>query len=302
MTAKDSTAGPTIAVVGSRGFLGRALVRAARAGRARIAELGRNDPLAAPDGSPAPAVASADVVYYFASTVNPATAEQYPDRAERDLAVFRAFVRSVHRTPRPPAIVLPGSGGTVYDTRLQPPYHEDAPLAPVSRYGRIKRAMEQVLLEERPDGCRAVVVRISNVYGPGQPVGTGQGVIANWLHAVLEGREVVLYGAESTTRDFVYIDDVAAALLRVADSKRCPLVINVGSGSPTSLAELMKAIDDVVSPEKLRIRKEPARGFDVRHNFLDVDLARVELGWKPQVSLREGIARTWDALRRTLGE
>jgi UDP-glucose 4-epimerase len=156
-------------------------------------------------------------------------------------------------------------------------------------------AIEQLLFEATE--IESVAMRISNAYGPGQLKGNGFGVIAHWLASAAEGKPLRMYGDSNTTRDFVYIDDVCDAFLRILSSDDPPSVVNIGSGVPTSLAELAEIITDTV--DGVDILHEPDRGFDVARTWLDVSRAKTALGWEPQVQLREGISRTWGVLSAT---
>lgn len=182
----------------------------------------------------------------------------------------------------------------MYDTDQEPPYAELSPLKPIGRFGATKIEVEQ-LLRETP-GIESVAMRISNAYGPGQPTGTGLGVIAHWLAAAAEGEPLRIFGSPETTRDFIYIDDVCDAFLRVISSEAPPSIVNIGSGTPTTLAEVAEIITDVV--DEVGIVHEPDRGFDVSRSWLDIRRAKEMLGWEPTAPLREGITRTWEHNRQ----
>jgi UDP-glucose 4-epimerase len=292
--SKDSVEHPTVVVVGARGFLGRGLVPALEREGPGVVALGREDAIVDARGKLTPAIARARAVYYLASTTNPKIANDHPDRVERDMKTFSLFLRAAAREDSPPVVVFPSSGGTVYDVSHPPPYDETSSVRASSVYGRAKLTMERALIEHL--GERGRILRISNAYGPGQPVGTGQGVIAHWLHSALHGQEIQIFGDENVTRDFVFVDDVTAAFVRVAGSEHHLRVINIGSGLPTSLGELIDVMLDVVGRKTQRVARFPARGFDAPHSFLDTTRARAELAWKPEVSLHEGVERTWRSL------
>ena len=196
-----------------------------------------------------------------------------------------------------PTVVLLSSGGTVDDPQGRAPYDEQAPTRPLSAYGAAKLALESLLAERAPG--RHVTLRVANAYGPGQPVGSGQGVIAHWLRAAWRGEPVRLFGDPATTRDYVYVEDISDALVAVAASTGpLPPVLNVGSGRPTTLQELAETVLDVVADAALELVVEPARSFDVPRTWLDVGLARGVLGWTPRTPLRHRIVLSWDAVRR----
>jgi UDP-glucose 4-epimerase len=155
--------------------------------------------------------------------------------------------------------------------------------------------MEQLI---RSRSRRFVIVRAANVYGPGQPARKGQGVVAHWLRATLERRPVDIYGRDDVARDYVYIDDLVDALIRAGTAADpLPDVVNVGSGVPVTLAELVNAMQTAISPWPLTVARHPARAFDAPSTWLDVSLAEAALGWKPCTQLAEGLRATWHELR-----
>jgi UDP-glucose 4-epimerase len=279
-----------VAVVGSTGFIGRAVVPALQRAGWEIDAFSRARPFPAA----ASRAALPDAVVHLASTVNPRIAERYPDQAAADLATLREVLASLAgRGARGVRFVLPSSGGTVYDPSTPPPYDESSPTAPLSAYGRTKLRMEEILHEAAREGTvRPVILRLSNVYGEGQPLGTGQGVIIHWLHAAATGQEAVLFGDPSATRDYVHLDDAAVAFCRALEAEDPPSVVNIGSGRATSLGDLADLVEEIVGTE-FRVRREADRGFDVAHSYLVVRRAAEQLGWRPKVELRQGLALTW---------
>lgn len=288
--------GSGVAVVGAAGFLGSALVAAARRCGLSPAGYTRADPCLLADGRPAPGVAGAGTVFWLASGITPAVAETSPGRVRADREAFAAFLSQVRDLQRPPRVVLLSSGGTVYDPAADPPYGESAPTRPRTAYGRAKLALEATLADAGlPE---AVTLRVANVYGPGQPAVSGQGVVGYWLRAAAHGEPLTVYGDPAATRDYVHVDDVAAALLAVhrAPAGALPPVLNVGSGVPTSLRTLAGAVRDAVGDPDLRVEQRPARGFDRTHTWLDVELAARTLGWRAGTPLAAGIAAAWRAV------
>ena len=238
------------------------------------------------------------VVYYLASTINPALGERYPERAEADRRAFARLLTRLARRDEPPAVVLTSSGGTVYDQRVAPPYTEDSPVRADGHYGAAKLALEEEL-HAYSGKISGVILRLANAYGPGQLAGKGQGVLGYWMRAALEGQPLVVMGDPASSRDYVYIDDVVDSMRRVGDALRAgrfphgePLVLNIGSGVRTSLAELIDVVRTVLGRD-VPVRYTVGRELDRKHVWLDVRRAYEKVGWRPATPLTEGVVAMW---------
>ncbi|HEX5404371.1 MAG TPA: NAD-dependent epimerase/dehydratase family protein [Pseudonocardiaceae bacterium] len=293
-----STSRLRAAVIGSYGFIGAQLhAKLAMAGAA-VTGFTRQDPIFGPDGRPHEKLLAADVLFYLATSVSPGTAEQRPDLVASDQELFATLVDRLAEEVRPPFVVLAGTGGYVYDPASPLPFGEESPVAPRTAYGRAKIDLERALAD-RAAKVPGISLRLSTVYGPGQRLRTGQGVIAHWFTAAASGRPLRLFGDPATLRDYVYIDDVVAALARVGEVGRSgaelPEVINIGSGRPTQLGELLDLVVATV-PGPVEVERLPGRGFDHYDAVLDIQLAAEVVGWRPETSLPAGLAKTWWAL------
>jgi UDP-glucose 4-epimerase len=299
---------PVAVVVGASGFLGSSVMRAMS--RLGIEAHGFTSAKPAVLGTqPDPVLCRADVVFYLASRISPAIAEREPERATEEIATFRAFLDALRENPRRPVVTLAASGGTVYDARCVPPYDEQSPVCPSSVYGKAKLEQEQALASAS-DWLAPVVLRLSNVYGPGQRTNAGYGVIGHWMKALLAGEPLRVLGHGGSSRDYVHVDDVANAMLAVLGTASAlrsadrPTVLNIGAGSPTSLDDLLRYFEATVE-RLVPVEREPARSFDRRDVWLDVRRAADVLGWRPEIGIAEGIGDTWrhhlGALREPAG-
>ena len=195
-------------------------------------------------------------------------------------------------------VVFASSGGTVYGDGASPPTSETAAKLPASPYGTAKLTSEYYLATfAQLFGLEAVALRYSNVYGPRQNPHGEAGVVAIFGKRLQAGEPITIYGDGEQTRDLVFVEDVAAANL-VAAGRPLPglssldaRAFNIGTGVETSvnrLAELLAA----AAGRSADIRRAPARTGEILRNALDVRKAGQELGWRPQVSLPDGLART----------
>lgn len=278
-----------VAVVGAAGLIGGAVVRAC--GEAAIAALPLtlDRPLVL-DGAVDDDARGVRTVVWSASRINPRMAAEHPELIAADLADLSRAIDALTALPTPPRLITFSSGGTVYGPPGVPPFKETDSVHPVNAYGEAKLAIEALLAAS---GLDTVVLRVANAYGPGQRAAHGQGVLAYWMESILAGEPVHLYGDPAATRDYVYIDDIATAVLAAQRAVAPPAIVNVGSGTATTLDHLLDALRPVVGPRSIHVVRHPPRPTDTLHSTLDSSLARTALGWEPSVSLADGVAAMW---------
>lgn len=183
------------------------------------------------------------------------------------------------------------SSAAVYGNPTQLPVTEDSPVEGVSPYGLSKLTAENyiALLCSRL-GLAYTVFRPANIYGPRQsPAGDGA-VIPSFLSCFLSGRDPVIHGNGTQTRDFVHVRDVAQAVSRalfMADGS----VLNLSSGVPTSIAELWHMIAERIGWDRPPVYGAPRPG-DISHSVLSNVKAQSALEWTPAVALGEGLEET----------
>ena len=239
------------------------------------------------------------VVIHAAWSTTPGSSAGRPAlESAAGLAPWLAFLETLRRYPTVRLLFL-SSGGTVYGNPDRLPVSEDAPLQPRSCHGAGKASAELFLSTLRPDREQeTVVLRVSNVYGPGQPWRDGFGVLRHLLQCATNGKPFTRWGDGSQVRDYLYIDDFVDAVLRMVDHPKVSGVYNVGSGSGASVQELITLFESVTA-RPVRIESQPARNGDVDRIVLDSSKIRRAVGWAPAIGLREGIALTWRWLNTT---
>ncbi|MEK7073336.1 MAG: GDP-mannose 4,6-dehydratase [Patescibacteria group bacterium] len=192
--------------------------------------------------------------------------------------------------------IFTSTGGAIYGGADVLPTPEDYPARPLSPYGASKLASELYLSSYRLTGLLPFVsLRLGNVYGPRQSPQSEAGVVATWTGMLAAGKRPMVYGDGKQTRDFVYVADVVRALL-MALRKGSYGTFNIGTGEETSVNTLLRMMRAVTGSD-LRPIYAPARPGEERRSVLAIARARRVLGWKPQVSLEQGIAKTvsWHA-------
>lgn len=234
-----------------------------------------------------PFTVDADVIFHLAAQADVQTSMQRP---EYDAAVNVVGTVNVLGAAPAAQVIFSSSGGAGYG-ECPEPASEESPFLPLSAYGIAKKCGEEYLAGwNRIHRSHHVALRFANVYGPRQDSGLEGGVVAIFLERLATGRETVIFGDGTQSRDYVYVDDIVNALLAAVGRAGGPY--NVGTGRDTTVADLHAACERVAGVEQ-PARHEPARLGDVQRSVLDARLITRELGWLPRVSLDDGLARTW---------
>ena len=196
------------------------------------------------------------------------------------------------------------TGGAIYGDTDRLPTPEDHPPQPLSPYGIHKWLGEQYLrYYAHQHGLAYTVLRYANVYGPRQNPDGEAGVVSIFLTRLLGGQPATLFAypgeEDGMVRDYVFVEDVARANLEAA-GKGAGETINIGTGVGTTTGALYRAIAEGF-PGAPEARRGEARPGDLRRSVLDARKAQKLLGWKPRVSLREGLDRTGEFFRSRSG-
>ncbi|MDO8381396.1 MAG: NAD-dependent epimerase/dehydratase family protein [Microbacterium sp.] len=172
-----------------------------------------------------------------------------PSQLDAEFDTFDAFLRLLLALPEVDrsrlAVFLASSVGGAYAAAPLPPFTEATPPAPSSAYGRTKLRMEAALAEATlAGGWRSFVARITNLYGPGQDLAKGQGLLSVIVASYVTHRPVSIYVSLDTLRDYIYEDDCArvvdAAMLRVAAEPAGTIVTKiVGAMTAQSIGAIL---------------------------------------------------------------
>jgi UDP-glucose 4-epimerase len=244
-----------------------------------------------------PQIADADVVIFAVSTDTPSSAQREPERdlITNAMAAFRVLdAASRHSVQH---MVLMSSGGTVYGVPRSLPVPEEHPTNPISAFGISRLTVEKYFrMFCFQTKVPTSILRVGNAYGERQAPDSGQGVIAAFLAALLDDREIEIWGDGSVVRDYVYAGDVAHAFVQATlrpdhNDPDVPTVLNIASGTGTRLLDLLHACAEVVGKTP-RISWLPKRSLDVPEIVLDIQSARGALEWEPDTSLEAGLALT----------
>ncbi|HEY0277008.1 MAG TPA: NAD-dependent epimerase/dehydratase family protein [Solirubrobacterales bacterium] len=237
-------------------------------------------------------------VIFCAGGLLPAASERDPGRdRELTLGPVSATLAALARHPGVRLTYL-SSGGTIYGEPARMPVDEDDPTEPISAYGRLHLECEHLIARAmRETGLGARVLRCSTVYGEHQRPDRGQGAVVTFLHRIESEQPIDLYGGGSTIRDYIYVGDVARAVVDTAAIAGGPSVLNVGSGQGTSLLELLRLAEAEVG-HRARVVEHPKRNFEIHQIVLDTTRLRELIKFEP-TPIEAGIARTLRWLEST---
>jgi UDP-glucose 4-epimerase len=198
-------------------------------------------------------------------------------------------------------VVFASTGGAIYGPTDLVPTPETSPALPIAPYGVAKLAVERYLYSYQVQhGLDSVALRFANVYGPRQTPHGEAGVVAIFARAMLFDSKAVINGDGHFTRDYVYVADTVRAVLLSLDGDENG-IFNVGTGREVDVNEVFRMLvhaTGVSVPE----RHGPDRPGDVRRSAVDANLIAARLGWRPEVTLEEGVQLTVDWFRGQLAD
>lgn len=186
------------------------------------------------------------------------------------------------------------SSGAIYGKQEQQPLHENLPPNPDSPYAVSKLSSEYyVRTIGQLWGIETVSLRVFNAYGPGQHLPPSHPpVIPNFLKQAIGNGTLVVHGSGKQTRDYVFVDDVVEGMIAAATAPTVDgQVINIGSGTETSVGELAHLIADVTESDA-KIIYNPRSDSGVNRMCADLSLAREKLDYEPEISLATGLRLT----------
>jgi len=187
--------------------------------------------------------------------------------------------------------IFSSTGGAIYGEAEEIPTPESAPTYPLSPYGIHKLTTEKYCNFYREVyGLDYTILRFANVYGPRQYKGGEAGVIAIFIDHAVTKKDCVINGDGLQTRDYVYVDDVVAALSK-AKEINYPGEINIACAKEITVLDIVKAITDSLGSD-FAPQHAPAKPGEQRRSCLSYNLAKKILNWEPQIDISEGVKRT----------
>ena len=188
-------------------------------------------------------------------------------------------------------IIYLSSGGAIYGDPKYLPVDEEHTIDPISPYGISKRALELYLNScHEAHNLNFVGLRLSNVYGPRDSEESDH-IIPVLIHNILNDKTPIISGDGSQARDFIYVDDVADAVLMGLEKNPKEKFFNIGTEKATSINELFNEIKSLLKSSISAKYKEENKS-EVKKICLSIRKAKKELGWVPKTSLSQGMKET----------
>ncbi len=200
--------------------------------------------------------------------------------------------------------ILFASTSEVYGDPAMHPQKEDYwgnvnPIGIRSCYDEGKRAAETLMMDyHRQNKVDIKIVRIFNTYGPRMLADDGR-VVSNFIVQALKGEDLTVYGKGSQTRSFCYVDDLIDGLMRMMKSEDFTGPVNLGNPEEYTILELAEKII-AMTGSKSRIAYKPLPSDDPKQRMPDITLAGEKFGWKPKVTVDEGLKRTIEHFKKEL--
>lgn len=331
MTRTPAPPKPLITVLGASGFVGSAVTRALAHRPIRLRAVARR-PSALPPGPAETTVVTADltdraalaeavagsdaVVHLLLADGGWRAAESEPGAERVNVGVMRDLIDVLRPDPgdgAPPLVVYGGAASQV-GTPPREPLDGSEPDHPETAYDRQKLTAEQILKKATAEGrVRGISLRLPTVFGESAALGSAdRGVVSGMARRALAGETLTMWHDGTVRRDLVHVDDVAAAFT-AALAHPDPLVGDhwlIGAGRGDELGDVFRLVARTMSAHTGRhpvavVSVEPpshAPVTDFRSVTIDSSAFRAATGWRPRISLSEGVRRTVAALARQQDE
>ena len=278
-------------IVGAGGFIGSNLKQEFKNQGKKFIEFDRRNSILKYNNTLDPRLGRIDTLIWSASSVNPKSATEIPSKVIQEIDEWEKILELIHLNNLELRIIFLSSGGCVYSAKKNS-FDEKDEAKGTNSYGEMKVKMEQSALLANKN---TQILRLSNVYGPNQPIGRGQGVIAEWVNALENNRPIMLYGSLKNFRDYIYIDDVVTSICKISESDAKENIYNVGTGMAITLEEILRILSEQTG-RSIEVEVKDRRVFDNNGYTLDPSRFSSEFNWKPKFQIEGGISRILENL------
>ncbi len=231
-----------------------------------------------------------EYVFHLAAQIDVRKSVEDPFYDARANIMGTINLLSICKNLRVKRFIFSSSGGVIYGDTENPAVEEDPP-KPISPYGVAKLAGEgYVKCSSEWEDIDYIILRYANVYGPRQDPKGEAGVISIFIEQIMRGEKSFLYGFGKLERDYVFVDDVVQANIASLE-KGSRSTYNIGTSIATSVNDIYRMISAIAKKENEK-ELAPKRPGEIERNVLNIDKAKAELQWEPEVSLENGLIRT----------
>lgn len=238
-----------------------------------------------------------DYVFHLAGQVNHVDSMKNPlQDLEINCQGTLVLLEALRHHNRDARVIFAGTRGE-YGSSVTLPVDEDHPTNPKGIYAVTNLTAEKmVLVYDDVYRIKGTCLRITNTYGPRHQMAHDEYGVFNWfIRKALDDEEIPVFGDGRILRDFLYVEDLVDCMLKVAATDEAyGKVFNVGTGIPVSFFELAEKIVAITGTGKTRFTEFTQERKEVEPGDYYADITRITgaTGWKPAVSLEEGIAKT----------
>jgi UDP-glucuronate decarboxylase len=249
-----------------------------------------------------PLLLEVDRIYHLACPASPIHYQYNPVKTIK--TNIMGTINMLGIAKRVKARILFASTSEVYGDPAVHPQKEDYwgnvnPIGIRSCYDEGKRAAETLMMDyHRQNKVDVKIVRIFNTYGPRMLANDGR-VVSNFIVQALQGQDITIYGKGSQTRSFCYVDDLIVGMLKMMNSENFIGPVNIGNPEEYTILDLAKKIINMTR-SKSRITYKPLPSDDPTQRMPDITLAANKLGWKPKITVDEGLKMTIRYFRKEL--
>ena len=249
-----------------------------------------------------PILLEVDRIYHLAC---PASPIHYQYNAIKTIkANVLGTINMLGIAKRVKARILFASTSEVYGDPIVHPQKEDYwgnvnTIGIRSCYDEGKRVAETLMMDyHRQNNVDIKIIRIFNTYGPRMLPDDGR-VVSNFIIQALKGEDITVYGQGSQTRSFCFVDDLVEGMIRMMNSENFTGPVNLGNPEEYTILEFAQKII-AMTGSKSKISYKPLPSDDPRQRQPDITLANQKLGWKPVVSVTDGLTRTIEYFKKEL--
>lgn len=249
-----------------------------------------------------PVLLEVDRIYHLACPASPIHYQYNPVKTIKTNILGTLNMLGIAK--RVKARILLASTSEVYGDPAVHPQKEDYwgnvnPIGIRSCYDEGKRAAETLMMDyHRQNRVDIKIMRIFNTYGPRMLAADGR-VVSNFIVQALRGEDITVYGTGSQTRSFCYVDDLIDGMVRLMNSENFTGPVNIGNPEEYTILDFAQKII-AMTGSKSKIVYKPLPSDDPTQRQPDITLAREKLGWKPKVSVDEGLKRTIEYFKKEL--